>query len=581
MTPEAMKRNIDLMSRTLIAMGGTITAQDFHGTFKMGKLATGKWSDEFAYLYLPTLMQELRTGAGGGAQSAGTILMSLYQQMHGKMTKAAMPLWVQAGLVRPGDIVKNSTGQYQVKPGGVAGTPLFENDPYLWVQQYLRPGVERLMKARGITAETAINAMFSNRNAAFGAYTFYAKAQQFERDRKLIEQTKNSEGAYKSLLATNPMLAEQALQQQFKNSMVILGYSVLPDLLKVLQAVLPNMVNFVAWMHEHQKVVKGFMGALLIGGGLLAAGGAINIIAGTVEAFELLFNVMRAGAPILGVVGNILPMAWDAFLAASTGLISVAVDLGWWLAPVAAGLGLVGVAIYFIASRWDTHKSVFENIKTGLSAYGGWLIKFGDDLLKKVRRWEDSPSKHKADTPKILVGFVDGMTSGVVGEIAKWSKLAKGAWNEMVKWWSPVTSKLVSGISDFLAKLDKLGKIAHALMPWAFKDGPKPPAAAVSSTAPMTARDFGAFVGRNAVNSLVGSMLHVPVMPVAPPRKAMVPSGPTGGKQPIHTTVNLDGRPIAKVVSYYQEKDMDFAARSSSGQIDPRRSLTPAGLSFA
>jgi hypothetical protein len=209
MTTQALQRNAELMSKAIIGMGGTVTVSDFHGALKMGKIATNKWSDDFTYNYLPTLMQELKTAHGGGAQSAGTILMSLYQQMHGRMTKAAMPLWVASGLVKPSDIVKNATGQYQMKPGAVAGHELFEQNPFLWVQQYLRPAVDRSGERPSTSApETAINAMFSNRNAAFGAYNMYFKAGAVRAGQGHDRRADGGYAAYQKLLKTDPTLAQ-------------------------------------------------------------------------------------------------------------------------------------------------------------------------------------------------------------------------------------------------------------------------------------------------------------------------------------------------------------------------------------
>lgn len=587
MTPEAMNRNIDLMSRTLIAMGGTITAQDFHGTFKMGKMATGKWSDEFAYLYLPTLMQELKTGAGGGAQSAGTILMSLYQQMHGKMTKAAMPLWVDAGLVKSSDIVKNATGQYQVRPGGVAGTALFEQDPYLWVQKYLRPGVDRLMATKGITAETAINAMFSNRNAAFGAYTFYAKSVQFERDRKLIEQSRNSEGAYQSLLKTNPMLAEKALQTQLHNQLVVFGYSVLPDLLKVLTAVLPIMRDFTAWIHEHGKVAKFLMGALVTVSSVLLVGGALTSAKAAFEGLGLLFGLFKAEGAL---VTRVVPAIGTGLRIVVGAITSLAGVLGWWTAPIVAALAAVGGGIYFIAKGWERDKSGWTNIRDGLGDYWKWLSRMGHKALDLVHGLENPGDRASpgAKAGAFWLKFFHGVYAGARDAAMPYVAKIKTAYSLILKSWDPTVNAFVSGVSSFISKLKVLAGLAHQIMPWAFSD-PSAKPGAIGGGKPKTGLEgdigrFGREVGRNTIDALVGTVMRgygVPLGVGVGSRKAIVPS--IGGSEikPIHTTVQIDGRTVAKAVSYHQERDLDRANRSSGSAVDARRSLLPVGISAA
>lgn len=311
MTTAALERNADLMSRAIIGMGGTVTVSDFHGAMKMGKMATNKWSDDFAYNYLPTLMQELKTAHGGGAQSAGTILMSLYQQMHGKMTKAAMPLWIESGLVRPQDVVKNATGSWQMKPGAVRGTDLFETNPYLWVQQYLRPAVDKLAAAKHITPETAINAMFSNRNAAFGAYNMYVKAAQYDRDKLTITRADGGYQAYAKLLKSDPTLAQAALAAQWQNILAQIGFSIMPTLVAGTLKLIDVLKTLSGWMHEHPRTVKvltaafaGLSGVLVFSGSVLMISGAFKAVGLALKVFQVakLFQIARGVTTVGGAI---------------------------------------------------------------------------------------------------------------------------------------------------------------------------------------------------------------------------------------------------------------------------------------
>jgi hypothetical protein len=360
MTTEALQRNADLMSRAIIGMGGTISVSDFHGALKMGKISTNKFDDDFTYNYLPTLMQELKTAHGGGAQSAGTILMSLYQQMHGRMTKAAMPLWVEGGLIKQSDVVKNATGQYQVKPGAVAGTDVFEKNPFQWVQQFLRPAVDRIMARDHVSAETAINAMFSNRNAAFGAYNMYFKAAQYERDKTTIGKADGGYTAYNKLLKTDPTLAGQALRAQWQNLLAQIGFSIMPTLVSGTLKLVNALIGLNKEMHAHPTIVRvltmafaGLSGVLLFSGTVLllsaafsAIGLAVTTVGGMAVAF---FGVMTTvGSVVAGLLGPIA-LAVGAFIA-------------------------VGAAIYEIVKHWDSSKGIIANIKAEFGMFWEWLL---------------------------------------------------------------------------------------------------------------------------------------------------------------------------------------------------------------
>ena len=342
MTTAALERNSELMSRAIIGMGGTVTVADFHGALKMGKMATNKWSDDFAYNYLPTLMQELKTGAGssgsgGGAQSAGTMLMSLYQQVHGRMTKSSMPLWVEGGLVRPQDVVKNQTGQYQMRPGSVAGTELFEQNPFLWIQQYLRPAVARIMAKEHISAESAINSMFSNRNAGFAAYNMYFKAAQYERDKATIGKADGGYTAYQKLLKTDPTLAQQALTAQWQNILAQIGFSIMPTLVSGTLKLMGGLRMVSGWMRDHPDLTKGLVIGFAALSAAMAFGGTVILLSAAFGAIKLALGLFNVGK-LFGLATGISRIA-----AAEMSIMGVSGTVGGELAAIAASiLGFVG-----------------------------------------------------------------------------------------------------------------------------------------------------------------------------------------------------------------------------------------------
>lgn len=371
MTEAALQRNSELMSKAIIGMGGTVTAADFHGALKMGKIASNKWSDDFAYSYLPTLMQELKTAHGGGAQSAGTILMSLYQQMHGKMTKAAMPLWVQSGLVKQSDVVKTSTGQYQVKPGAVAGTDVFEQNPYQWVQSYLRPAVDRLVAQKHISAETAINAMFSNRNAAFGAYNMYFKAAQYDRDKATINKADGGYGAFQKLLKTDPTLAAAALHSQWQNLLAIIGYQIMPSLISGTLALVKGLRALTDAMRAHPTLTRALVIGFAALSGALLFGGTVLLLSAAFDGLGLALKVLQVAklwdfASAITGIGNAARAAGfapggvaTAGAAAGSGAAATAVGV--------AGIAAVGLAGAYMSIRDIKREAAYKRAKQDLA----------------------------------------------------------------------------------------------------------------------------------------------------------------------------------------------------------------------
>ncbi len=241
MTREALNRNVELMTRSVMAFGGTINVNDFHMAMKQLKATAFGFSDDFVYKYLPTLIQEAKTNGGSGS-SAATALRTLSNAMIGGVgiNKASIPVWEAMGLIKPSDVVRNATGQFGLRPHAVKDVGLYQKNPELWAQKHA-PEVYKYGADNHLSLLETVMAMYKNTNAQFAMYTLLAKQPQFERDKKLIESGGTGIEMYQQLMKTNPQLAEEALHAQWQNVLSILGYQILPRLI-------PYMVKFADWL---------------------------------------------------------------------------------------------------------------------------------------------------------------------------------------------------------------------------------------------------------------------------------------------------------------------------------------------
>lgn len=348
MSAQAMQRNADLMAKSLMGMGGTLNVSDYHMALKQAKTAAFGLSDQFVFDYFPTLMQEVK-GKAGGAQSAGTALMTGYRAIvQGVVKKSSIPTWLEMGLIKPDDIVRNATGQYQIKPGGIKDAQLFQENPYAYANQVLAPAIASYGAKHHLNREQVISTLFGDRNAQWLVNTLIAKAPQFERDRKLIESGGSSLDTYQRLLKTNPQLAEQALHSQYQNILAIIGYQILPVLV-------PYMVKFAnaldglgQWMQRNPGMLK----AVVIGFGALALGltvlGKVLMTAGIIKFLGLGPAIASAFGVLLGPVGLVI-----------------------------GALVLVGFAAYEVWKHWNyigpKLQAAWEWIKTTAVAFANWI----------------------------------------------------------------------------------------------------------------------------------------------------------------------------------------------------------------
>lgn len=416
MSAQALQKNADLMGRTLMAMGGTLNVNDFLMTLKYSKNAALSYNDDFVYSYLPTLMQEVKGGGGGGMGStstAGTALMSLYSAIvQGIIKKSSIPLWMEMGLVKPSDIVRNATGGFQLKPGAVKDAQLFEKNPLAWAERY-GPVMEAYGKAHHLDLIQVISGMFGARNAQWAMNTLIAKAPQFERDRQLIESGRTTYDTYQRLLKTNPQLAETALHAQYQNILSIIGYQILPQLV-------PYMVKFAnilgalsQAMREHPTLVKG----LVIGLGALSVA---LMVSGKILMTSALIKFL-----------GLAPMLGTALSAIGTALLFVSRIL--FASPIGILLLAIGVAAYAIWKHWDyigpKLKAAWEAIKNAASAFAGWigskLTGMWDGIRSVATRFFDWMSSKWAFLNSLLPGSSSTPTAGAQSSSSTWATALK------------------------------------------------------------------------------------------------------------------------------------------------------------
>jgi hypothetical protein len=331
-TPGEFTKQADFMSKAIIASGGKVAANDFLSTFKYGRAATQGWSDQFAYQILPTLIQEMKTagGSGGGAGGPGNALMSAYAAVvGGTIPQKALKVWQQLGLLDAHKIVWNRVGSAKgVAPGGVKGSDLFQENPYLWAQQVLLPA----MKAHGYTSEKSMSEvmqyLFTNRTAGFVMRQMTMQGWKFQRDQALINKAIGLKD-YNRLAKEDPVLAYQGLQKKWGETKLQLGLEVLPMLIDGTE----KLTYFLRDLNTAMRNNPGITKALTVGftalSAAMAIGGTVWLVVGAFRGLDLVLGMTKG-----------------------TGLIAATTGATTSLGLFARAIGAVGIA----AALWDeTH----------------------------------------------------------------------------------------------------------------------------------------------------------------------------------------------------------------------------------
>lgn len=381
-TPGEFRIEADMMAKAIVASGGKVDARDFLSTFKYGRSATIGWDQAFAYTILPTLIQEMKNGAGtGGAGGPGNALMSVYDKViNGKIAQKDIPLWAQLGLIDPSKVVRTKTGSTKgLLPKAVVGWEMFQRNPYQWVQSVLMPA----MRSHGITGQEQqqmfLSRLGGTRTAAFMLQQMGLQGWKFQRDVPLIQGAQGL-SAFNQLVKKDPLMAQQALEAQWTNVKTRLGLAVLPMLIAGTIRLTNALTALSNWMAKHPDLTKGLVIGFAALSAAMAFGGVVLMLSAAFSAIGLAIPVLAAG---FSAVGGAI-----AALAAVAAPIALPLILG------AAAIAGVGIAIWQIVKHWDASKSIWANIKAEFVMFVTWVWDKVKWLLNKI------PGVHIGDGTK-------------------------------------------------------------------------------------------------------------------------------------------------------------------------------------
>jgi hypothetical protein len=388
MTDAQMQKRAEQFMQASIAFGGKVNMQDFHSALKMTRGSSLSYNDDFISHYLPTLIQEMKSGNGGG-QQAGTLLRNFDRAV----VQQVIPLnklanWEDAGLIKKGHVVWNAhhTGMKKITPGGVEGQDLASESPYEWWQKFGEPAVQTLMKKNGLTDIQAISALSTNQMTADLFKKFHFQHAQFERDKKMIEEVTAGGGSkqkYDQLLKTDPLLAQQAMHKQWENVQARIGYEILPRLIPYMIKFADGLGKVAQWMQANPEKMKSLVFGLAGLAVSFDAIGKILMAAGFIKLFgigkslsALAGGVSEVGAATGGGVASRLFSVGSALKFIN----SIAVAFMAWQAGTIAG--------DWINSKLskETKDTIGEYVTKAVALVGS------DDALDAVRKTEGRDS---------------------------------------------------------------------------------------------------------------------------------------------------------------------------------------------
>ncbi len=260
--------------RISASTGGRVLPEDILTMLRRGKVATRGLTPE-GLRASASLIEDF------GAPTAGTAMMSLYQQLvGGVMKESAVALFQKYGLLKEGgfEFKKGTTVAKKVKPGGNILGELMQSNPMEAGKVFLEK-----LRAGGVDTDNQkelreiMAVMFQNRNA-------FAYMDSLVNQRLQIEKEAQRMGVSADTLAQQRLLdidtdlnrlkQLQEFEAQYENFKISIGQNLLPASNKILENITPVM----QWIGDNPNAAAWGAGLIVAAKGLSLLGTTSSLL---------------------------------------------------------------------------------------------------------------------------------------------------------------------------------------------------------------------------------------------------------------------------------------------------------------
>ncbi|EKN5943504.1 hypothetical protein DVP82_21445 [Yersinia enterocolitica] len=527
--PKEFQKELEWMSQVQLASKGRVNPKDFLSASQSGKMAYTLLDPKYLYGGFAGLMS-----MNGGFQSGTALMTSFSSLIGGHMDKKAKGFLADIGMYDEGV----SKARMKLMANAMKGMKPSEKAIYMqslggesllsgglsaeYVKMFANPDQLAAVMASKIRARFGKNltdtevaeiiAKNFNRNTGNFLGQHVLNATKFAKDSAIFRHAQDFNSAYDTYL-NSPDGAAAALSASWMNVKAVLGIELIPTLTNVTLGLAHFMDKVSKFAEDNPWATKIATYSATAVAGLALLSGGILLLGATVMAARLVGS--------LGIVSSFAtllggPVVW-AIVAATA----------------------AGVLLY---KNWDQIKPAAKQMGKDFS----WIIATIWDRVKEV---------------------------GVY--IKNWS-----IWNGVQKALDDFSSKVASGFDSLFNKvISLLNKIPGVNIQPGNTDGPKPnnsPIILPPTNIPKTPSEKYAEAMQQQGKS--SKPMGMAEGMAGMYRDSNTPKIPSKQNQPIqvNSTINLDGKPIARVVTKHQSQEAAKPPTSTSA-FDSTRSLVFPG----
>ncbi|EMW2841864.1 TPA: hypothetical protein PXP91_001120 [Yersinia enterocolitica] len=541
--PKEFQKELEWMSQVQLASKGRVNPKDFLSASQSGKMAYTLLDPKYLYGGFAGLMS-----MNGGFQSGTALMTSFSSLIGGHMDKKAKGFLADIGMYSEGV----SKARMKLMANAMKGMSLKEKSIYMkslggesllsgglsaeYVKMFANPDQLAAVMASKIRARSGKNltdtevaeimAKNFNRNTGNFLGQHVLNATKFAKDSAIFRHAQDFNSAYDTYL-NSPDGAAAALSASWMNVKAVLGIELIPTLTNVTLGLAHFMDKVSKFAEDNPWATKIAIYSATAVAGLALLSGGILLLGATIMAARLVgsLGVVSSFATLLGG-----PVVWAIVGATAAGVL---LYKNWdQIKPAAKQMGKD--FSWIMSTIWERMKQVGEHIKN----WGIWasfnnfytrLMNGFDDLFNNIISYMNKiPGLNLLNTHQLKV---NGQALDLFNDLKK-----------------------VTGSSP-------VGNTPKVLLP---TNHPKTLSDKLAEAMMMQGKSSNTI---NMADGLKG-INH----------RSYTPDVPGKQNQPIqvNSTINLDGKPIARVVTKHQSQEAAKPPTSTSA-FDSTRSLVFPG----
>lgn len=288
LTSDLINDSAKKATKSLALLGGGVSGTDLAGALTKAHESGSAFGDHFAFSVLPLLLSHAKEMDGGKGVDVGQAFAEMNKTLlKGQVANKSLPMWIQSGLLKRHDVVKDKEGGWHVRAEALKKFQAFGDNPKQWIGSALDPAVKKLSTIYpNLSRDEIETRLFGSDKAHFIINDLLDKSAAYNDFSTKRAAAPEMNASLEAMKAKSPTAAGEGLANQWEEIKTTVG-----------KAFSPITIGFDNALSKFLKGVNEFLKDSSLftqyGGKVIAGMIAVTAVGGLTMAFASLLGKVR------------------------------------------------------------------------------------------------------------------------------------------------------------------------------------------------------------------------------------------------------------------------------------------------